>query len=290
MQKKTILITGCSDGGLGSALALAMHKKGWRVIATARNPAKMASMKSAGIEMLSLDVQSQASLSTAATEVGKLTGGSLDALLNNAGGGYSMPIADVALSEAKKVFDLNVWAIITTTQAFLPLLLKSPRGAMIVNHTSSASVFGVPFQGVYNASKAAAAMITENMRLELAPFGIRVFDLKTGQVKSNFFKNVGDLSGLQKLPHDSIYQIARETVEETMTGDKFILEGDDADAWAASVVDDLSKKHPPTHVWRGKNARLLWFSTILPHGTLDSKVKQFTGLDVLERELKKPKA
>ena len=86
-ERKTVLITGCSDGGLGAALATAYHKAGYRVFATARTPSKMVTLKASGIETLSLDVLSESSLSACVSEVQKLTGGSLNVLLNNAGAG-----------------------------------------------------------------------------------------------------------------------------------------------------------------------------------------------------------
>ena len=129
--KRTVLITGCSEGGIGAALAVAFHDAGLRVIATARNPSKMESLKSAGIETLPLDVQSEASIQQC---VGELS--SLDILVNNAGSGLLSPLSDVSVAQAKELFDLNVWAQIAMTQACLPLLLKSEQ-AIIVNHTSS---------------------------------------------------------------------------------------------------------------------------------------------------------
>ena len=187
--KKTVVITGCSDGGLGAALAIAYHKVGWRVFATARNVSKMSAVKEAGIETLALDVLSEASIAACINKVSQLTDGKLDCLINNAGAVYSMPVTDVSIVTGKKLFDVNFWSIYATTQAFLPLLLKSEHGAMIVNHTSIASVMYPPFQSVYNASKAAAAMLTQTMRLELAPLNIRVYDLKSGRVKSEIFNN-----------------------------------------------------------------------------------------------------
>ncbi|GJC84093.1 short-chain dehydrogenase cctT [Colletotrichum liriopes] len=192
MAQKTILITGCSDGGLGSALALAFSKAGWRVFATARNPSKLKQCTAAKIETLQLDVKSDSSISTCVSQVAELTDGSLDALLNNAGAGYSMPLMDATMEKTRDVFDLNVISLISVTQAFLPLLMKrsSSSGSMVINNTSISSVGGMPWQVVYNSSKAAAASITAGMRLELAPFGIKVVDLKTGTVTSNFLDNL----------------------------------------------------------------------------------------------------
>lgn len=89
--KRSILITGCSDGGLGAAIALEMHRSGrWRVLASARNVKKMQALESAGIETLSLDVLSEESLQASVTHISELLGGSLDGLFLNAGGGLSV--------------------------------------------------------------------------------------------------------------------------------------------------------------------------------------------------------
>ena len=288
MSKKTILITGCSDGGLGAALAVAFHTVGWRVFASARNIDKMTGVRAAGIELISLDVSSETSLSSAVTEVSKLTDGSLDALLNNAGGGYSMPLTDVSIAEGKKLFDLNVWSLISTTQAFLPLLLKSKRNPMLINHTSCASIMATPFQAMYNASKSAAAMISDNFRLELAPFGIKVIDMKTGGVSTNFFQNM-QTAHTVTLPADSMYQVAKEKIEFFMNGKEFEKPGQtqQADIWAKKVVGDLTKSSPPTMVWRGANASLAWIlSNFVPAFVFDKMIKDMTGVTAVETALK----
>src|SRR5262245_40274543 len=138
--RKTVLITGCSEGSLGDSLARAFHSHGYRVIATARNPSKIAHFTSQGIETLTLDVTSQSSIAECVSRVSALTGGKLDILLNNSGGNYPMPLVDASLDDARKLFDLNVWAVLAVTQAFLPFLLKSDHGGMIVNNTSMLSV------------------------------------------------------------------------------------------------------------------------------------------------------
>ena len=99
--KRSMLITGCSDGGLGAAIALELHRSGrWRVLASARNTKKMQSLASAGIETLTLDVLSEESIQATVTHVSELLGGSLDGLLLNAGGGLSVwpPFPSLPLS------------------------------------------------------------------------------------------------------------------------------------------------------------------------------------------------
>ena len=278
-SKRTVLITGCSDGGLGAALAIAFHEAGLHVYATARNPSKMTHVESLGIETLTLDVQSDVSIAACVSELTDL-----DILVNNAGGMYNMPFFDLSIAEAKKIFDLNLWSYLAITQAFLPLLLKSK--GMIVNQTSIASVMSIPFQSAYNASKAAMAMFSDSQRLELKPFGITVVDLKTGLVISNIFKNTKEATPVS-LPKDSIYGPAREAVEKAMRGDSFEGSGTPAREWARLVVQDLLRKRPPPVVWRGEQAGLARIGTILPFGMLDGKVSKMKGLDVVKRMLRK---
>ncbi|KAL8910064.1 MAG: hypothetical protein Q9171_004618 [Xanthocarpia ochracea] len=165
--KRTVLITGCSDGGLVAALAIAFHEAGLHVYAIARNPSKMKDFASSDIDTITLDVQDEASIAACVSQLPRL-----DMLVNNAGAQYVVPVVDADLNEARKLFDLNVWSHIAVTQAFIPLLLKSLCG-MIVNQTSVGAVATVPFQANYNSSKAALAMLSDSLRLELQPFGIK---------------------------------------------------------------------------------------------------------------------
>lgn len=280
--KRKVLITGCSDGSLGAALAVAFHNAGLHVYATARSLAKMSTVASLGIDTLELDVTSPASVAACA---GKLS--SLDVLVNNAGAVHHMPVVDLDLSEARAIFELNVWAQIAVTQAFLPLLLRSPHGGLIANQTSAASLVPIPFQSVYNASKAAMAMFSENMRLELAVFGIKVVELKTSLVKSGIIsprKRVAE----PKLPQGSIYQPAREPVEAALRGDQFQGGGMETQEYADATVGDLLQENPPIVVYRGENAEL---TPSLPGkpGSTDEMLKALTGLDKVEEIMAKPK-
>ncbi|KAK6839641.1 amidase signature domain-containing protein [Apiospora arundinis] len=288
--QRTVLITGCSDHSLGAALALAFHKTGgWRVIASARNPAKLKQVADAGITTVQLDITSEESIAASVAVVEKLTSdGSLDALVNNAGAAYSLPLLDIDLDKARALFDLNVFAILRVTRAFMPLLMKSSKtgsgGGLLVNNTSAASqpAGAFPFQGAYNASKAAAASLTEGLRLELAPFGIRVVNLVTGGVKSGFFDNAPTAT----LPRDSLYNVAKEAIETVMAGEDMAAQGQEASVWADAVVRDLSCARPAHWVWRGRHATEVRLASLLPVGTLDGVIKKMSKLDVLEQKIK----
>lgn len=285
-SKRTVLITGCSQGSLGEALALAFHIRGLYVIATARSLSKMKTLQSKGANILPLDMTDSSSITSCVSSVSKLTNGHLDILLNNSGGGYSMPLVDVSLEKGRDAFDLNVFSIIAMTQAFMPLLLKSEHGPIIVNNTSISSVATVPMTGVYNASKAAAAMLTENLRLEIAPFKIRVVDLKTGAVRWGFYDNMN--SGTKPiLPDDSIYSIARVEVEMIMlTG--CVTEKDmvPTGVWAGQVVESLLVKEPELRIWKGGNSWLTWVEKrFMPFTFLDEVMNKMGSLDVVKKNM-----
>lgn len=279
-SKRTVLITGCSDGGLGAALAIALHKRGLHVYATARNPSKVGQVQAHGIETFTLDVLSKASIVAAAAKIPRL-----DILINNAGALYSMPISDMSIPQAKELFDLNVWSYLEVTQAFLPALLQSK--GIIVNQTSSAGLEAIAFQSAYNASKAAMIMFSDCMRLELALFGIRVINLKSSNAASNNFSNQSGITGA-RLPSGSLYDFAKEIVEKTMRGETFPMEVT-AEQWANQVAQDLLKKsNPPNNIWRGTKAWIAWLSSLRPFGLPDVVLKQVAGLDLVEKALPKP--
>ena len=205
--------------------------------------------------------------------------------MNNAGAQFLMPVVDISIPEAKQLFDLNVRSHIAMTQAFLPLLLKSSKG-MIVNQTSVGAVTTLPFQAIYNASKAALAMHSDSLRLELQPFGITVVDLRTGVVKTNLIKNLKELKQ-PSLPKGSIYEPARETVEKAMRQEGFENTGMPAQQWAKLVVQGLLKKSPPSVIWRGESAWLTRLAAVLPFGLFGGMVKKLTGLDIVEQKVRK---
>ncbi|KAL4808600.1 IBR finger domain protein [Aspergillus unguis] len=295
--KRSILITGCSDRSLGSHLALQFHFAGWRVFASARNMAKLKDAEKAGIETVQLDTLSDESIAACVSTIEKLTAGtgndgkgSLDALLNNAGAGYSMPLMDIEIDKAKQLFDLNVWSLISVSRAFLPLLMNSPHAAkdeaLLINHTSVSGIIAGtgPFAGSYNMSKAAASSMTETLRRELQPFGIRVINLITGAVQSNFHDN----AGAPVLPATSLYNLAKEKVEESMINTNH---ADDtaAEQWAKNVVRDMTRPKPAFWIWRGKLSTYVWMATYLPIGLFNGVLQRWVGLDIVERRYKEQK-
>ena len=215
LTRKTVLITGCSAGGIGAGLAEAFHEKGYHVFATARTTSKISSAlaKSPNVTILALDVLSSEAIAAAVETVTQVTGGKLDVLVNNSGTLMIMPALDVSIEEAKKLFDTNYWALLAMIQAFAPLLIKA-KGCVVNNTSVSGMVPFGAFGSIYNSSKAAAILGSETWRLELAPLGVRTLTLVTAGVKSNVFSNMNH----PLLPETSYYYGIRDYFNEQFEG------------------------------------------------------------------------
>src|SRR4051812_11668931 len=131
---KSVLITGCSDGGIGSALAITFASRGLLVFAGARSVGKMTKLSSLpNVHLLELDVLKPEAIRAAVGAVRKETGGSLDYLVNNAGQARYMPALDEDIEKAKELFDLNVWSVLRMVQAFTPLLMASKGNVVYIS-------------------------------------------------------------------------------------------------------------------------------------------------------------
>ncbi|KAJ5636700.1 uncharacterized protein N7484_010013 [Penicillium longicatenatum] len=208
-SKGSVLITGCSNGGIGSGLAVAFQQKGYQVFATARNTEKMSDLKGVfSLNLLQLDVLNPEDVHAAVNAVTETTGGTLSVLINNAGSFHQMPLLDDDIEAAKKTFDTNVWGPLALTKAFAPLLIRD-RG-MLVNITSIAGHNAVPYSGVYGASKRSLEHLSEVLRLELHPFQVKVLSVVTGGVASD-----SQAFGDSALPPSSLYKPIEATIEES---------------------------------------------------------------------------
>ncbi|NKJ39845.1 oxidoreductase [Rhizobium sp. SG570] len=182
---KTWLITGCSSG-FGQRLALAAAQRGDQVIATARNVKTMVEMVEpfdGRMITLPLDVTDAAAAKTAVEKAVETFGG-FDVLVNNAGYGLFGAIEEGTPEEYRPMFEVNVFGLMETTRAALPILRRS--GGTIVNMSSGAGIAGSGGAGYYNAAKFAVEGISEALAGELKPFGIRVLIVEPGPFRTDF--------------------------------------------------------------------------------------------------------
>ncbi|GJD54090.1 3-phenylpropionate-dihydrodiol/cinnamic acid-dihydrodiol dehydrogenase [Methylobacterium crusticola] len=182
---KTWLITGCSSG-FGQRLALAAAQRGDQVVATARHVktiAEMAEPFGGRMITLPLDVTDAAAAKAAVAKAVETFGG-FDVLVNNAGYGLFGAIEEGTPEEYRPMFEVNVFGLIETTRAALPVLRRS--GGTIVNMSSGAGIAGGAGGGYYNAAKFAVEGMSEALAGELKPFGIRVLIVEPGPFRTDF--------------------------------------------------------------------------------------------------------
>jgi NAD(P)-dependent dehydrogenase (short-subunit alcohol dehydrogenase family) len=181
MTSKTALITGCSTG-IGRDLARRLAQANYTVIATARDPEQLAELPVAS--RLPLDVTDSASIAGATKEVLDRFG-RIDVLVNNAGYAVRGAVEDVSPDDAQKMFDVNVYGVMRMIRAVAPHMRRQKTGR-IVNIGSIAGKFVIPVNGTYSATKFALEALSDALRLELAPFGIRVVLIEPGNIRTSF--------------------------------------------------------------------------------------------------------
>ncbi|KAF2458439.1 hypothetical protein BDY21DRAFT_385451 [Lineolata rhizophorae] len=239
---KSVLITGCSKGGIGDALAQEFKSRGLRVFATARNPAKIEHLKELGCDTLLLDVTSQQSIDAAVKSVSDATLGTLDILVNNAGAMSTISIVDANIDDVKRVFDTNFWSVVMMSKAFLPLLIAT--SGILANVSSISPITCSPFQGYYSCSKAALRALSDTMCLELKPFGVRVVSLVTGSVTSHLIEN-GAKDALV-VPEGSYYAPLADWLNGRKAQSQAMgkVRAISAEKYARQTANDLLKKNP----------------------------------------------
>ena len=147
LSPQSVLITGVSNGSVGSALAASFAAHGFTVFATLRDVSKVDSSLAAlpSVHVVALDVTSDTSIAAAVELVTTKTKASLDCLVNNAGFIQTSPLVDVDMETARRVFDVNFWGVLSMTKAFMPLL-KNAKGT-VVNISSVGAIVHTPYLG-----------------------------------------------------------------------------------------------------------------------------------------------
>ncbi|KZT02016.1 NAD-P-binding protein [Laetiporus sulphureus 93-53] len=252
---KYVLITGCSKGGIGHALAREFLSRGYTVFATARQLESIDDLGELGAITRRLDVTDHQAVCKLRDEVASITGGKLEVLVNNARvvSLYAfrplVPAIDMPMADARALFEVNFFAPMSMVQEFVQMLIGSGDGRILMI-SSVGSVMPLPFCSVYNASKAALTQFSNSLRLELAPFNVKVVTVLSGSVKTNIVKP-------HTLPEHSIYQSMENIYQQRRV--KPIMEGAmPADQYARTVVSETLKSNPPKIVWAGTHTWFCW--------------------------------
>ncbi|HOB34326.1 MAG: SDR family NAD(P)-dependent oxidoreductase [Firmicutes bacterium] len=170
-------VTGASRG-IGLAIARLLASKGWVVYNLSRRPAE-----TDGIRDIATDVTDEEAVARAMAQI-EAECRRLDLLVNNAGFGIAGAAEFTKLEDARRQFDVNFFGVLACIKAALPLL-KTTRGR-IINISSAAAVFAIPFQSFYSATKASVNILTNALANELKPFGVSICALQLGDVRTEF--------------------------------------------------------------------------------------------------------
>lgn len=247
---KTAVITGAS-AGIGKATAELFSKNGYKVYCLSRRACPVV-----GVTSLAADVTDAETLKTAFSQIFEECG-RIDALVCNAGMGISGAVEDTTAEQAEKIFSVNFFGTLNTIQAAVPYLRKQGFGT-IVTVSSAAAKFSLPFQAFYSATKSAVSSLAEALRLELAPFGVKVTQVLPGDVKTEF------TAKREKNPSDNpVYgerialSVARMEKDEQNGMPPLTV--------AKQILKLVNKKNPPVYVVTGKSyALLVALTKILP--------------------------
>jgi NAD(P)-dependent dehydrogenase (short-subunit alcohol dehydrogenase family) len=224
-----VLITGASRG-LGHALAAELHARGYEVIATARNLSDLGDLDAS--DKVPLDVTDPKSVEAALAAAGEL-----DVLVNNAGLTVQAPVEAVPIDVFRSVIETNLIGPLRLMQAFLPGMRKRGRGT-IVNVSSGGVRSAPPLQGAYSASKAALELLSETLRKELEPFGVRVLVISAGGIRT-------EMRARQQRYGSEPYAALIEQFETRMEEYEKHGGGSPPEEIASAIADLIEQPDPP---------------------------------------------
>ncbi|MEO6885838.1 MAG: SDR family oxidoreductase [Jatrophihabitantaceae bacterium] len=187
------VITGAS-GGIGLATTRELAAAGWSVIATARHPEAAGALRELAeqlpaVELRTLDVTSDDSVNSC---IGSILAdlGSIDLLVNNAGGGHRGTLEQLTVAELSQSMELNFFGVARVTRAVLPAM-RVARAGRVITVTSLNGVVALPFSDAYNAAKFAVEGLMESLAAVMREFGVYISVLEPGPVRTAFFANLG---------------------------------------------------------------------------------------------------
>lgn len=234
-MSKVVLITGGSSG-IGKSIGEFLHHKGYTVYGTSRDPKNYPDSLFA---LLALDVKNIATINEAVAKV-IANEDKLDVLINNAGAGITGPIEEIPETEIKANFDINFFGPINVIKAVLPQMRKQNSG-LILNITSIAGYMGLPYRGIYSASKGALELLTEAFRMELKPFNISMANIAPGDFATNIAAGRYHAPLLKDSPYNESYGKSLNLM------DAHVNAGSDPEMMAKAVYKIITTNTPKIH-------------------------------------------
>ena len=234
-MSKVVLITGGSSG-IGKAIGDYLFHKGYTVYGTSRNPDKVADSV---FPLIALDVRNTDNIRQAVEKV-VATSGHIDVVVNNAGVGITGPIEETPTDEMRNHFETNFFGPIEVMKAVLPVM-RNQKSGLIINVTSIAGYMGLPYRGIYSASKGALELVTEAISMEAKSFGVKITSIAPGDFATNI------AAGRYHAPviKGSAYEVPYGGVLKEMN--EHVNSGGNPEEMAKAVYDIINTTNPKVH-------------------------------------------
>ena len=213
-MSKVVLITGGSSG-IGKSVGEFLSSKGFTVFGTSRNPERY---KDSKFELVQLDVSDMDSIQKAVKKVIEKAG-RLDVVINNAGAGITGAVEEIPMEDIKRNFETNFFGPINVIKSVLPQM-RAQNSGLIINITSIAGYMGLPYRGIYSASKGALELITEAMRMEIKDFNIKMTNVAPGDFATNIAAGRYHAPVLETSPYKKPYGNTLKLMDEHVDAGK----------------------------------------------------------------------
>jgi len=234
-MSKVVLITGGSSG-IGKSVGEYLTQKGFIVYGTSRNPENY---KNSKFSIMQLDVKKNDTIKETVNAIIK-TEGKIDVLINNAGAGITGPIEEIPEAEIKANFDTNFFGPINVIKTVLPQMRQQNSG-LIINVTSIAGYMGLPYRGIYSASKGALELLTEAFRMELKDFNINMTNVAPGDFATNIAAGRYHAPLLEDSPYKKPYGNTLKLMDEHVNS------GSNPNTMAEAIYKIINTKNPKGH-------------------------------------------
>ncbi len=277
MPAPSVLITGASTG-IGAATALWLDHLGMHVIAGVRRQRDAASLCNRASERLStllLDVTDSAAVAAAGAAVAAQVGDAgLWGLVNNAGIAVAGPLEYLPIEQFREQLEVNLTGALAVTQVMLPLLRRAC--GRIVNISSVSGLLASPLVGAYAASKFGLEAVSDALRVELAPWGIRVAVIEPGVIKTPIWetsrKRAEGLYG--RLGAEAVRRYGPMLERLAALTAQSVRHGAEPEAVAQAVSHALTSRRPRTRYLVGADARAVPWLRRLPDATRDCLLRR----------------
>jgi NAD(P)-dependent dehydrogenase (short-subunit alcohol dehydrogenase family) len=262
-------VTGAS-AGIGAVVTRLLLERGWTVYAAARSAARLEEATSLGARGVVVDLSDERSLEVAVRKVLEEAGG-VDVLVNNAGYGEQGAVEDLGSSAARRQLEVNLVGPARLAQLVLPAMRGRGRGR-IVNVTSVVADLHLPLGGWYGASKAALGALTDSLRQELRPEGIRVIDVRPGPVSTGWQEEESET--VRRVSGGGPYaalaeQVAARALERGSVSST-------PERVARAVLDAVTSPRPRDRYFVGRGVGIAHRALrLLPAGVLDAAVRAY---------------